>query len=246
MRITSFWYGFTLPLHALKKIISQPELIFWSILPLIMTLGLYSIFISQIQTQTKLLMQHSLATWGMTPNGWGVSLLLLLSKILLFFISALTFSFAANLVACPFNDLLAEKTEPFSTPPFEKVSPKSFSRKIQILGLDLLRTLIATGINLVALLFSWIPFLNFLALLLTFLVISFQFISYPQSRRGQGIQEGVAFVWNHLYSCLGFGLAFTFLLSIPILSSFCLPLAVVGGTLLVGRAKGSHTLTSLK
>jgi len=246
MRIKSFWYGFTLPALAFKKIISQPKLIFWSLLPTLITLLLFSVFVSEMQTQTKGLVNHSLSMWGMNPDGWLAFILLLLSKVLLFFISALTFSFVANIVACPFNDFLAEQTESYTTPPLPRVASRSIPEKLGLIGVDLVRSLTATGINLVALLFSWVPFLNVLALVITFLVISFQFTSYPQTRRGQGFASGVSFLREHFFACLGFGAIFTLLFSVPILSSICLPLAVVGGTLLVARSKGANNLKALK
>jgi uncharacterized protein involved in cysteine biosynthesis len=238
MRIKSFWYGLTLPIYAFTRIISKPKLIFWSILPIFVTLVLYSVLFSELQNQARLAVQNSLVPLGLDPHGWLISILLISAKILLFFIGAFTFSMAANLVSCPFNDFLAEQTEAYATPPLLKVASSSITYRARLITLDLFRTLLAAGISLLALFFSWVPFLNFLALLLAFLDISFQFISYPQTRRGQGIGEGLHFLWKHTYACLGFGAIFTFLFSIPILSCLCLPLAVVGGTLLVARAQG--------
>jgi CysZ protein len=240
LRLNSFLYGLTLPILAFKKIISQPKLVFWSLLPIGITLGFYHLFVSEMQNQMRALVGRSMAIWGMDPQGWLAFFLLLLSKLLLLFVSALTFSFVATIVACPFNDFLAEQSESCAVPPLSKVGRRTLSEKLRLLGLDLLRSLLATGVNLVALLFSWVPFLNFLALLITFLVISFQFTSYPQTRRGLGMAEGVAFLWRHTYACLGFGAVFTLLFTFPILSSVCLPLAVVGGTLLVARAQSKE------
>lgn len=246
MRAQSFLYGFTLPGQAFKKIIASRRLIFWSSLPLLITLLLYGVFVTEVALRTRGLMEHSLATWGLDSNGWLFAILIFFTKVLLFFVGAITFSLVANTIACPLNDFLAEAAEAHTVPLLPAVQSLTIWDRVRCIGIDLLRTFLGIGVTLVALLFSWIPFLNVASVLLTFLVISFQFVGYPQVRRGEGIQEGVHFVTRHLFACLGFGAAFTFLFSIPIVSSFCLPLAVVGGTMLAARAKGNAQLPMLK
>jgi uncharacterized protein involved in cysteine biosynthesis len=51
----------------------------------------------------------------------------------------------------------------------------------------------------------------------------------------------VSFIKKYFALCLGFGLSMTFLFSIPIVSVFALPAAVVGGTLLVGIPQKSKS-----
>ncbi len=128
----------------------------------------------------------------------------------------------------------------------EPVPPQPLFKKLRLLGLDMVKSVAATGAGLVALMLSWMPVVNFLALLMTFLLFCFQYISYPQTRRGLGVDEGFRFLWNHLYACLGFGAVISILFAIPIFSSFCLPLAVVGGTLLVARAPGAAGIPGLR
>ncbi|MCR4313075.1 MAG: hypothetical protein NUV58_02410, partial [Candidatus Roizmanbacteria bacterium] len=77
-------------------------------------------------------------------------------------------------------------------------------------------------------------------------LVTFQYISYPQTRRDVGIRQGAKFLWHHIYACTGFGSIFLLLFAIPFLSSFVLPLAVIGGTLLAARAPGSPQLSPLK
>ena len=50
-RIRSFIYGITLPFEAGRVIFSRPKLIFWSILPILITLGLYGLLIASLQAR---------------------------------------------------------------------------------------------------------------------------------------------------------------------------------------------------
>jgi CysZ protein len=158
----------------------------------------------------------------------------------------MTFSFATSIVACPFNDVLAERTEKLSTPLMKVVTHQTFLFKLKILGIDLLKSIATLVTGVFILLLSWIPGVNILALPIGCALFCFQYISYPQTRRGIGMLGGVAFIARHFYSSLGFGASVAFLFSIPLLSLFALPLAVVGGTLLVARANGDDTLPALR
>lgn len=237
LRIKSFWFGLSLPFKAAKVIFSNPALIFWSLLPVGLTLALYSYVIVYMQDQTRLMLGQAFVGWGLDPKGWMAWIALLLAKLLLFLMSALTFSLVATVLGSPFNDFLAEKAEPKATPPLAPVASLGWADRARMIGIDVLKTIAATGANLVAILFSWIPVLNFLALVATFLLVCFQYISYPQTRRGIGVQAGFGFLWKHVFACAGFGAACALFLAIPVVASFFLPLAVVGGTLLYGRAQ---------
>ena len=236
-RVSSFWFGFSLPLRALKLIASKPKLIFWSLLPVLITFALYGVLISRSQDYASLALKQALSTWGFSPEGWLAHLLMILTEILIFLISALTFSFVATVTACPLNDFLAESVEPYTAPPLSAVTQRSIFGKIKLISIDVVKSSAAMAANLTALLFSWIPFVNIIALIATFLLVSFQFLSYPQTRRGQGLEEGITFLWKHCFACAGFGAAITLLFAIPFVSCLSLPLAVVGGTLLFARAQ---------
>ncbi len=245
-RLRSFWFGFTLPGTAARLILTTPSLIFWSLLPIGVTLGLYGYFVGTLQSELHVSILHYLQAYGLNAEGWLAMGLLLFSKFLLFLVSAFTFSFVASIAASPFNDFLAENAEKWAVPPLSKVTSSSFLGKFKLIGIDLLKTGAAMAATLLALLLSWVPIINVFAFSLAFLLVTFQYISYPQTRRGLGVRAGLFFLWRHFFSCLGFGLVFSFLFSIPLISSFSLPLAVVSGTLLVGRAPGTSQLWPLK
>ena len=108
--------------------------------------------------------------------------------------------------------------------------------------IDIVKSIASAGVGIIALLLSWVPIVNIFAFALAFLLVAFQYISYPQTRRGIGLIDGAGFLRRHFFASVGFGTTVTILYMIPFLSSFMLPLAVVGGTLLVARAGGSPAL----
>ncbi len=244
-RFRSFLYGFTLPWRAAKLIYSKPSLVFLSVLPVGITLVLYVFILSKLQGLAKEGLLEYFKLWGWDPNGWVAWSVLGVSKILLFLVSALSFSLVSSMTSSPFNDFLAEKTERWSEPPLRSTRALSWKEKLGLIGIDLAKTGAATLATLFAILFSWIPILNLVSFIFAFLLITFQYVSYPQTRRGEKIFQGLRFLGKHFYSSLGFGFVFSFLFAVPILSSFCLPLAVVGGTLLYARAQKPEKQTGL-
>lgn len=213
---------------------------------MVLTLALYSVLIGALQDRARELFLAYFQTWGWNPESWAAGLVLLFTKVLLFVIGGLTFSVVASIIASPFNDLLAEATEPWCVPRLPPVSETSWQDKLRLIGIDVTKSLAATVALILAVVTSWIPIVNAVSFAAAMLLMTFQFISYPQTRRGVRLRQGVAFLWRHLFACVGFGASLTFLFALPVISSVALPLAVVGGTLLVARAPGDHDQPPLK
>jgi len=221
-------------MFGLSLLISRtPVLLGASIAPLLLSVGLDAWLIHRIQS--------SLARWihdhASSHLEWIAQIF---AWIALFIAGVLAFTFIAGIAALPFNDGLAELTETRATPPLAPIARVSWSGKARLLAIDLFKTLCALFMSFFALVFSWIPGLNLIGIVLAFLLISFQFLSYPQTRRGEGVREGVIFLFAHFWACLGFGMSFAFLFALPVVSSLALPLAVVGGTLLYARSAKSR------
>lgn len=236
-RLKSFIFGLQLPWQSFKLIVKKPKLLIWSIIPILITFSLYTFLIIKIQGFLSSWLTAHLLGWGFQTSTWISYTLSFVAQIALILLSGMSFTFVAALIACPFNDFLAEETENFTLPPISQQISVSLRVRWGILFIDFLKSLFALGVSLIAVLISWIPGINFFSFFITLFLLCFQFISYPQTRRKEGIRDGFQFIWNHIYSCMGFGIVTGFLLSIPIVSSFILPLSVVGGTILYARAK---------
>jgi len=237
IRIKSFLFGVTLPVRSFKLILSKPKLLTLSIAPVSITAVLYFFVIRSINSELKEILLHYLSLWGLDPNALTASMVVVLVKIIVVMVAALTFSFFANLVSVPFNDFLAEAAENHALPKLPETPQMHFFLRIKFIGIDGIKTIAAAFASLFALLGSWIPLVNVLAILVAMLLVSFQYLSYPQTRRGEGLAEGIRYLWQHKYSSLGFGFVTSALYAIPLISVFMLPLAVIGGTLLVAKAQ---------
>jgi len=245
-RSRSLWYGVTLPYVALRLILATPVLMFWSLLPIVLTLILYVYFIGALQDWAMLQVTGHFQAWGWSPEGWAVWLASLVTRLVLILVGAVTFTFTSTMVASPFNDVLAEKTESRATPPLAPVIGTGLAQQLRLIWIDLVKTIAATAAGVMAILFSWIPVVNVVAFVAVFLLVCFQYTSYPQTRRRERLGAGMYFLVRHTWACAGFGAAITFLYAIPFVASFALPLAVVGGTLLVARAGAGPDLPVLK
>jgi CysZ protein len=243
-RIASLWYGVTLPWTALRLVVRKPSLFTWAAIPIAITLALSIWGVGWAKAKLSALGVAWLAGLGYAPDSWVVVLSLIFLQIALFVLAAISFSLVATLIASPFNDFLSEAVEPFCDPPVPAPPPESttWRGKVRAVRIDIAKTF-AIGFIQLALIVAgalgfWIPGVNLIPLLLAFWLLSFQFVTYPQTRRGEGFRTSLRFLFRYPFSTLGFGAAIGTLFAIPIVSAFALPLAVVGGTLLYARGTG--------
>lgn len=227
-----FLFGLTLPARSARLIFLHFSLLAWSLVPIVISIVIAVWLASSVQAAAQEAMLQLFATWGWDPSGTGVGVLLVLAQILIFLMGAMLISFIAVLVSVPINDFLAEATERHTVPMLEAVASPSLRDRVRMIRIDLGKTLTAALLSLVAFSVSWIPVLNLLAVVLTFYLMAFQFLSYPQTRRGQTAKAGFEYLKAHPYSCLGFGMVTAFLFSVPFLAFLVIPVSVVGGTLL--------------
>lgn len=244
-RIASLWFGFTLPFAAGKLIVGKPKLLLWSALPIVLTLALSIWGVAWVKAKLVAMSATWLAAQGYAPDSFAVQAAMVLLQIVLFVVAAVSFSFLAGVVASPFNDFLAETAEPYAKPGLPALRPEqtSVAWKIRAVWIDIVKTAVVTtvqiGLVFIGVLAFWLPGLNMIPFAIALWLMTFQFVSYPQTRRGEGFGVSVRFLMRHFFASLGFGSAVGILFAIPILSAFAFPLAVVGGTLLYARAAAS-------
>ncbi len=237
-RVRSFSYGLKLPFRALRLIVSTPSLLAWSLLPVLLTGVLYFFGIRELQHWVMQYVREWIVHSGFHLEGWVGSVLDWTIAILLWIVAGLTFSFTSTILASPFNDLLAERAERFAELPMTPAPPGGFQHLARTLMIDVSKSVAAATATVCALVVSWIPLINFIAFALAFLLLAFQYTSYPQTRRHITLRAGLWFLVTHFWACFGFGATMSLLFAIPLISSFALPVAVVAGTLLVARAPG--------
>jgi len=242
LRIQSFLFGLKLPFTALKLALKKKSLLVLSLIPIGLTTLIYVYVIQSLQNNTQIWMKNRLVDLGMNSSGVLFSGVELITSLCLILLGVFTFTFMSSIVSSPFNDWLALKTEKSLDQPLFYKEKSGIKEQLRLMYIDLLKSVLATSVGIISIFFSLIPILNLFVFVLAFLLITFQFISYPQTRRGIGFKKGTRFLIKNLYSCVGFGLSFGFLFSIPFFSSFAIPLAVIAGTILFGESEKNKNL----
>lgn len=251
-RIRSFFYGFTLPLRSLRLILKTRILLVWSLVPIALTLALSVWGVTWAKAKLVVIGMAWLESFGFAQESLTVRAAMILLQIVLFVLAAVSFSLLAGVLASPLNDFLAESTEAHcdSALPALPTESHTWGWRVRAVWIDVVKTVIIAGIQIclifVGVLAFWLPGLNMIPFLAAFWLLTYQFVGYPQTRRGQGFLASLPFLYRHFFACLGFGIANGVLFAVPLLSAFALPLAVVGGTLLFARAQPHPLLTPLR
>jgi CysZ protein len=221
------------------SLIHQPGVRRFTYLPMFINTLLFSMAIwfgvTNFGGWLDALMPSWLPAWLESILMWLVwPLFFLLLAIIVFF----TFSVVANILAAPFNGILAEMVEKklSGSPPPEmpwsqlvKDSPRMIVNELRKLGY-LLRWAIPL------LLLSWIPGLNLLApalwLLFTSWTLALDYHDYPMGNHQLDFKQQRNRLRQHRGLALGFGGATMLATMIPIVNFLVIPAAVAGATVL--------------
>jgi CysZ protein len=162
-----------------------------------------------------------------------------LAVMLVLIVAMYTFSTIANLLAAPFNGLLAEKAEALftGTSPNSKETvwgackqlPRIFMKELHKLGFQV-KWLI------VLLIVSVIPGLNIIAPLCWFCfsawMTALEYCDYPMDNHAYSFPRVRETVGTQRWSCFSFGALVTLGNMVPLLNLLMMPAAVCGATLL--------------
>ncbi len=230
---SSFEYlreGFRLLLH--------PELRGYVVIPLLInTLVFGGLFWWSINVIGNLIQSaiNALPEWldWLSWIMWPLAVLLVLIVIMY------TFSVLANLLAAPFNGLLAEKAEALltGTSPDSKNTvwgackqlPRIFMKELHKLGFQvkwliaLLILSVIPGVNIFAPL-SWFCFSAWMSAL--------EYFDYPMDNHAYSFQQVREAAATQRWSCFGFGSLVMLGNMVPLLNLLMMPAAVCGATLL--------------
>ncbi len=232
----SFLFGLSMPVRAAALIVRSPVLLMLSVLPLVVAV-VVGIWLGTTLGGLVGGAAMSVESWmGVSPEGLAGTALTWIGRLAGWLGATLLLPFLTTLAAVPVNDFLAEATESRASPPLQPAPSPTLAERVRGIVIDLVKSLAAVVAMLAAALLALVPGAQIVALPLLWLVFTFQVLSYPQTRRGEDLAAGVRFLRVNLAASLGFGLAFSALSVVPLLSHLVPPLAVVGGTLLYARA----------
>ena len=219
-------------------LIRQPGLRLFVILPLLTNLllfsgGVYYLF-SSLDAMTQSILSK-LPEW-LAWLSYLIWPLAIISAMLVFFF---LFGILANLIAAPFNGLLAEQVEARLTgqpAPDSSVAsllkdiPRIFAREWQKLKYYLPRALLC-------LLLFWIPVLGQTVAPIIWFALSawmavIQYCDYPFDNHKIPFNQMKQSLGQHKWHNMGFGALITCCTMIPVLNFFIMPIAVCGATAL--------------
>jgi len=238
--VAGFARGFSYPLRAVKFLLQKPGLLKYLAIPFAINLVVFSLSVYFGLD----MFNHLLETYAPSTEVWyGVILYylawtvaLLLTVVVVFF----SFTVIGNLIASPFNELLSERCEElrlghlpeqrFSLGRFWKEAKFALLVEIKKLAVFVLCMLLLLAINLLPGIGSAIYAV--LAPLLTLFFLVIEYLSFVLMRKQLSFAEQRRYIFRHPVQMGGFGCGVFCLLAIPFVQFFCIPLAVVGATLL--------------
>ena len=166
---------------------------------------------------------------------WLLWLLFVLTVLVVVFYA---FSLVANVIAAPFNGLLAARVENLVNPAGRVPPPAEFSwRELLFTPLAELRKLLYfVAWAIPPLLLSFVPAVNVVAPVVwavsTAWMLALEYADYPLGNRGMNLQTQRQLLRQHPLLTLGFGAMTLLLILIPVLNFLAMPAAVVGATLM--------------
>ncbi len=217
------------------RLLGKPEIRIYVIIPLAINLLLFGTLVWYGYSQFA-----QLIDWLMSSIPDLLDFLRWLFWLIFVVLAALTVFFTftpvANIIAAPFNALMAEKIEEMLTGK-EVAGGVSFAQ----MALDAIRSqlgklvyiaLWAAGLFLVSL----IPVINLIAPILWVVfgswLLSLEYFDYPMGNHDLVFAEEKRLLRERRGIALGFGGAVMVMTSIPVVNFFAMPVAVAGATLL--------------
>ncbi len=160
-----------------------------------------------------------------------VPLFLLLSAVAMFF----TFTMVANLIASPFNGLLAEAVEYRLTG--RELPPLNTGKLLREAGMAIVSELKKLGYILIRivplLLLFFIPVIGPLMwAAFSAWMLAISYIDYPLANHGLAFPEQRTLIGERRWLGLGFGVAVMATMAIPVVNFIVMPCAVAGATAL--------------
>jgi len=220
------------------QMITQPALRAFVVIPLLINMVIFPLLVWLGGTQFEVLLNQMLPEdhW-LDFLRWLLWPLFALTFVLIIFY---TFTVVANLIASPFNDLLAQRVEQLLGGELSEDSSSSWAQIITSVGPALMgegRKIVYFLLRVIPLLVLFvIPGLNvmapFLWLLFSAWFLALQYVDYPMGNHNIPFNEQAGILKQQRMTALGFGGALTLMMMVPLLNFVAMPAAVAGATIM--------------
>ncbi|MCL4113612.1 UNVERIFIED_CONTAM: hypothetical protein GTU68_001045 [Idotea baltica] len=205
------------------------------VIPLLVNIGVFSLGIWLAKSQFEILMT-SLLGWLPSWLSWVEYLLWPIFAILILIAIFYTFTIIANLIASPFNSLLAERVEqklngqPVAEFKGIKENLKNASKAV---GSEVSKAMYSLKWLPVLLIITVIPGVNFIAPFAWGIygawMLSLQYTDFAMGNHQLFVKDELPILRKNRSAALGFGGILTLLMMIPVVNFFVMPVGVAGG-----------------
>ncbi|MBX2798978.1 MAG: EI24 domain-containing protein [Myxococcales bacterium] len=240
--ITRFFIGVRYPFRGIRIVVTNPRLWPYLVFPVVINLTVFlgALVVAWFGAAHLIEWLWPQGTGVEPPLQDGLSWLLVLGvRVVLFFITGVTFYFSAGIVAIPFNDRLSDQIETMILGPYEE----DFSWSAVVV--DVLQSILHSVLSLTLWLLVMgslfvlqvVPVLGALAYVLvgiafTALFLGREMMDGSMSRRRMRYRHKLRVVWSNRAVLMGFGMVASIVLWIPGLNFLMMPMVVAGGTML--------------
>ena len=236
--ISNLFKGFGHIFNGLK-LINQPGIRRFVLIPLGINIALfggasYYLFIKFDEWMTALMPDFpDWLSWLETAISW---LLWPLFSIMILLVIFYTFTLIANLIAAPFNSLLAEKVEQFLSGQAIDSGPSYPTGEMikRSIGSELGKLIYFIKWWLLLFVFTLIPVVNFAAPFVWVLfgawMLSLEYLDYPMANHNKFFKDINKQAISKRSLSLGFGGAVMLFTSIPVINLFAMPAGVAAAT----------------
>lgn len=238
--IVNFFKGFGYSIKGLK-LINQPGLRRFVAIPLTINIALFGTAIYLLVRQFDIWMSQLMPDFPNWLSWLEDALMWLLWPMfaaMIIFLVFYTFTFFANLIAAPFNSLLAEKTELFllGKPIEDTASYPKWQTIKKSIGSEIGKLVYLLKWSIILLIISFIPVINVAAPAIWVMfgawMLALEYIGYPMENHGRHFKDINKQALSRRTLSLGFGGSVFLLTSIPVINFLAMPSAVAGATAL--------------
>lgn len=216
-------------------LLSKPGVRRFVIIPFLLNVVIFALVLWLGVTWFERILNSWLPNW----LAWAEFILWPLFALSYFLLVFYLFALLINVIAAPFNDLLAEKIAAYlrgtttenngsATKLWQEI-PRSIGNELGKLAYFLLR-------SIPLLLLFVIPGLNILAPILWFIftawMLALEYLDYPFGNHNSSFKQTRATMRQKRSPCFGFGAIVTGFTMIPLLNFIAMPAAVAGATVL--------------
>ena len=237
--VANFSRGFFYPFRAGTFIKNHPVLLKYIIVPFLINFALLSLAVYWGLSFFNSVVVHYIPqgeAWYWVILSYFLWILAILMTMVLVFFG---FTVTGAVIASPFNDILSEKTEgiltgntpeePFKLRLFLKDALQTVKDESKKIIIFVILMLLLLPLNLIP--GGTLPY-SILSVLLTIFFLVVEYTGYIFARKHLTFKDQRHFIFSQKFLMLGFGLGIMGVLAVPFLQFLCIPLGVVGATLL--------------